>query len=383
MYEFVVPCNFALEAVVGREIEAMGYEIVRKEDGRVTFKGDDTAFAKANMWLRSGERLLLKMAEFKAVTFEELFQGVKKIKWENYIPMRGEFPVAKAASTKSVLFSTSDIQSITKKAVVEALKRKHDVAEFPENGELYPIHVFFMKDMCSVYLDCSGVALHKRGYRTEANLAPLKETIAASLIQLTPWRMGRELIDLFCGSGTIVIEAALYGMNIAPGMNREFLAEKWGFVEPGVFEEARKEAKKAMKPWVGPKIVGIDIVPEYVELAKRNAERAGVSDAVEFRASDFRAVKITGEYGFVVSNPPYGERMEEENLDEMYMDIGKMIKKNPTWSFYILNGNELFERVLGKKADRVRKLYNGMMKAHYFQYPGVRPPKKETTTQDK
>ena len=377
MYEFVVPCNFALEAVVGREIEAMGYEIVKKEDGRVTFRGDDTAFAKANIWLRSGERLLLKMAEFKAVTFEELFQGVMKIKWENFIPLRGEFPVSKAASTKSLLFSTSDIQAITKKAVVEALKRKHDVNSFPEDGELYPIHVFFMKDMCSVYMDCSGVALHKRGYRTEANIAPLKETIAASLVQLTPWRMGRDLIDLFCGSGTIVIEAALIGMNMAPGIKREFLAEKWSFVKSGVFDEARREAKAGVKPWVGPKIIGVDIVPEYIEMSKRNAERAGVTDACEFIASDFRAIKIVSEYGFVISNPPYGERMETENLDEMYRDIGKMIKRYMTWSFYILNGNELFERTLGKKAERVRKLYNSMMKAYYYQYPGVRPPKKD------
>lgn len=377
MYEFVVPCNFALEAIVGREIEAMGYEIVKKEDGRVSFKGDDTAFAKANMWLRSGERLLLKMAEFKAVSFEELFQGVKKIKWENYIPQRGEFPVAKAASTKSLLFSTSDIQSITKKAIVEALKRKYDVETFTEDGDLYPIHVFFMKDICSVYMDCSGVALHKRGYRIEANVAPLKETIAASLVQLTPWRMGRELADLFCGSGTIVIEAAMIGMNIAPGLKREFLAEKWAFVQPGVFDDVRREAKAAIKPWQGPKIVGVDIVPEYIELAKRNAERAGVSDACDFRASDFRAYKMVNEYGFVISNPPYGERMEEENLDEMYKDIGKMMKKQPTWSFYILNGNELFERTIGKKAERTRKIYNGMMKAHYFQYPGARPPKKD------
>lgn len=376
-YEFVVPCNFALEAVVGREIETMGYEIVKKEDGRVTFSGDETAFAKANLWLRSGERLLLKMAEFKAVTFEELYQGVKKIQWEDFIPESGNFPVAKAASTKSVLFSTSDIQAITKKAIVEALKRKYSVDVFRETGDAYPIHVFFMKDMCSIYMDCSGVPLHKRGYRTEANLAPLKETIAASLIQLTPWRMGRELVDCFCGSGTIVIEAALYGMNIAPGLNRSFLAEKWGFISPDVFKNARLEARKMIKPWDGPKIVGVDVNPDYVELAKRNAERAGVTDACEFIVSDFRAIRLRTDYGFLVSNPPYGERMEEDDLEGIYEDLGRIIKKYPTWSFYILNGNELFERAIGKKADRVRKLYNGMMKAHYFQYPGTKPPKTE------
>lgn len=376
MYEFVVPCNFALEAVVGREIEAMGYKIIRKDDGRVTFEGDDTAFAKANIWLRSGERLLLKLSEFKAVTFEELFQGVKKIEWEKFIPEDGDFPVTKAASTKSVLFSTSDIQAITKKAVVEALKRKYDINAFHETGELYPIQVFFMKDMCSVYLDCSGAALHKRGYRIEANVAPLKETLAAALIQLTPWRMGRELTDPFCGSGTICIEAAMYGMNMAPGIERSFNAEKWDFLKKDVFKNARQEAKSMIKPWDGPKIKASDINPEYVELAKRNADRAGVIDAIDFSACDFRATKFENSYGFLVSNPPYGERMEDQgDLNQIYFDLGKIIKRNPTWSFYVLNANETFEKSLGLKAERVRKLYNGMMKANYYQYPGVKPPK--------
>jgi len=320
---------------------------------------------------------LLKLAEFKAVTFEELFQGVKSIKWEKYIPEDGNFPVTKAASTKSVLFSTSDIQAITKKAVVEGLKRKYDVRAFQETGEMYPIQVFFMKDMCSIYLDCSGAALHKRGYRIESNVAPLRETLAAALVQLTPWRMGRELMDPFCGSGTICIEAAMYGMNMAPGIDRSFISEKWDFISKDVFKNARREALLTAKEWNGPKIKASDINPEYVELAKRNAVRAGVIDAIDFSACDFRASRFENGYGFLISNPPYGERMENQgDLEQMYFDLGKMIKRNPTWSFYILNANETFERSLGLKAERVRKLYNGMMKANYYQFPGVKPPKK-------
>lgn len=368
-------CNFGLEAVLRREIENLGLSIVTVRDGRVDFRGDELGLARANLWLRTAERIFLKVGEFPATTFEELFCGVKKIPWSDIIGLKDAFPVAKATSLRSALFSPSDIQSITKKAIVESLRQKYNTQWFEESGCRYEIHVFIIRDVVNLYLDATGRAMHKRGYRNNKNIAPIKETLACALVSLTPWRPGRELIDPMCGSGTILIEAALKGANIAPGLNQEFAAENWGIIDPTVWREAREEARDSIEH-TDFRILGYDIDDKALRAARQNAKAAGVDKYIHFQQRDVRDLATKHKYGFIVTNPPYGVRMEEgDTVESLYRDMGKAFKKLDTWSYSIITAHEDFEYCFGRKADKRRKLYNGMLKTCLYQYFGPRPPR--------
>ena len=368
-YELVVPCHFGLEAVLKREIYDLGYEISRVEDGRVSFQGDAEAVCRANIFLRTAERVLIEVGRFRATTFEELFQGIKALPWEDYIPVNGKFWVKKASSIKSKLFSPSDIQSIAKKAMVERMKQYYDVEWFAEDGAPYPVRIFLLKDEVMVTLDTSGDSLHKRGYRTLTSKAPLTETLAASLLLLTPWRPDRILVDPFCGSGTIAIEAALIAKNRAPGLDRSFDAQRWAFLPAKVWMDAADEAMD--KEFHGKyEIWGGDIDPDAVELSRHNAELAEVDDIVKFEVDDATRFHWGGLYGRIVTNPPYGERLlEREEAGELYKAFGKAMDKLPdTWRVYVLSSHPDFERCYGRFADKKRKLYNGMLKCDLFMY---------------
>jgi len=377
--ELCAPCGFALEAVVTREIKSLGFEVNKVEDGRVYFLSDEYGIAMANLWLRSADRVLLKIGEFYATSFEELFENTKSLPWDEWIPKEGYFPAAKASSVRSKLFSTSDIQSIVKKAVVEKLKNKYKVNWFSESGPTYPIHILIFKDKVTLYLDTSGTALHKRGYREIGSAAPIKETLAAALVSLTPWKEGRLLVDPFCGSGTILIEAALKGLNIAPGLNRNFVSEKWLRVPEKLWNKARQEAQESIKYDNDIRLQGYDIDEKVIKIARSNAEKAGVSKYIHFQQRDVRDFSSKEKYGFIVTNPPYGERLEDlKTVEQLYRDMGKVFSKLDTWSFYILTTHEGFERFFGRKADKKRKLYNGMIKTDLYQYLGPKPPKINT-----
>ena len=378
--ELIAPCHFGLEAVLKKEILDLGYEISLVEDGRVTFIGDDEAICRANVFLRTAERVLLKAGSFKAETFEELFQGTRNIPWEDFIPEDGKFWVAKASSIKSKLFSPSDIQSIMKKAMVERLKNRYGVTWFPENGASYPLRVFLYKDMVTVGIDTSGESLHKRGYRTLTSKAPITETLAAALILLTPWNRDRILVDPFCGSGTFPIEAAMIAANMAPGMNRSFLAEDWKNVIPRKFwYEAMDEAADLLDTEVEVDIQGYDIDGEIVKAARANAESAGVDHLIHFQQRPLSALSHPKKYGFIITNPPYGERIEEkENLPALYKEIGERFRALDSWSLYMITAYEEAERYVGRKADKNRKIYNGMMKTYFYQFMGPKPPKRKT-----
>jgi len=377
-FTLIAPCHFGMEAVLKREITDLGYTIVNVEDGKVTFEGDKDAVAKANIFLRTTERVLLKVASFKATTYDELFEATKEIPWEEYIPMDGKFWVKKASSIKSALFSPSDIQSIIKKAMVERLKNKYNVGWFSEAGNEYPLRVSIMKDEVTIALDTSGESLHKRGYRKMTAKAPLTETLAAALIMLTPWKKDRILIDPFCGSGTIPIEAAMIGMNMAPGMNREFTAEKWtNIVDKKSWYRAVTEAEDLILPDVKMDISGFDIDPEVLKAAKANAADAGVLDKIHFEKRDVKDLKSDKSYGFIITNPPYGERLEEKAaMPELYTTIGKSFIGLDKWSYYIISGYEDAQKYIGRQADKNRKIYNGMLKTYFYQYMGPKPPRK-------
>ena len=379
-YEWIAPCHFGTEAVCRREIERLGYQISEVSDGKVTFKGDISAMCRANIFVRTAERILLKAASFKACTFDELFENTKGIPWEEFLPKDARFWVAKANSVKSRLFSPSDIQSVMKKAIVERLKMKYKVNWFKEDGEDYPLRVTIMKDTVTVGIDTTGVSLHKRGYRKWTVKAPLTETLASSLIMLTPWKADRILVDPFCGSGTIPIEAAMMGADIAPGLSRSFLSQKWEFDNlKKLYEEAYDEAKSRVKRDAYMQIQGYDIDGECIKMSMANAKLAGVSDYIHFQKRPVKELSSPKKYGFIITNPPYGERLEEKkNLWELYKDIGNTFKLLDTWSYYIITAYEDAEKYIGRKADKNRKLYNGMMKTHYLQYMGPKPPKKNT-----
>ena len=380
-YELIAPCHFGLEAVLKREIIDLGYEIKMVEDGKVTFIGDDEAIAYANIFLRTTERIMIKVAEFKAETYDELFEKTKDIAWEEYIPADGKFWVAKATSIKSKLFSPSDIQSIMKKAMVERLKKKYNVDWFEENGASYPLRVTFMKDKVVIGLDTTGTSLHKRGYRRATAKAPITETLAAALIMLTPWNKSRILVDPFCGSGTFPIEAAMIAANIAPGMNRHFLAEEWRNIVPkSCWEDAMEEARELVDKDIEVDIQGYDIDGEVVKAARENAQLAGVEHLIHFQQRAVDKLSHPKKYGFIITNPPYGERLEEkEMLPKIYQEIGESYKKLDSWSLFMISGYEDAERYIGKKADKNRKIYNGMLKTYFYQFLGPRPPKKPRT----
>lgn len=377
--EWIAPCHFGLESVLKREIQNLGYEITQVEDGRVTFRGGMDAACRANIFLRTAERILLKAGCFTAVTFEELFQKTKEIPWERYIPENGKFWVTKAASVKSRLFSPSDIQSIMKKAMVERMKSRYYTQWFTEDGASYPVRVFLMKDVVTVGIDTTGVSLHKRGYRPVAGKAPIAENLAAALIMLTPWKKERILVDPFCGSGTIPIEAAMMAANIAPGMNREFTAEQWtNLIDRKYWYEAIDEAHDQMDTNIETDIQGYDIDGDVLKTARRNAADAGVDHLIHFQRREVSQLSHPGKYGFIITNPPYGERLEEKAaLPKLYREFGESFRKLDTWSAYMITSYEDAERYFGRKADKNRKLYNGMLRTYFYQFTGPRPPKQK------
>ena len=376
--ELIAPCHFGLEAVLKREILDLGYEISRVEDGRVTFIGDAEAICRANIFLRTAERILIKIGSFRAVTFDELFEKTKQLPFEEYIPENGRFWVKKASSVKSTLFSTSDIQSVMKKAMVERLKQRYHNEWFPEDGADFPIRVFLLKDQVTVGLDTSGESLHKRGYRRLSGKAPITETLAAALILLTPWRADRILVDPFCGSGTFLIEAAMMAASIAPGMNREFLSEEWTDLIPKkLWYDTINEANELVKDDVEVDLQGYDIDPEVIKVARENAREAGVEHLIHFQQRDVRDLNHPKKYGFVITNPPYGERLEEKSaLPELYQAFGESFRRLDSWSAYMITSYEDAERWFGRKADKNRKIYNGMIKTYFYQFLGPKPPKR-------
>ena len=375
----IVPCHFGLEAPLKREITELGYEIASVEDGRVTFYGDEEACVRANIFLRTAERVLIKIGSFPAKTFEELFQGTKALPWEEWIPKDGKFWVAKAASVKSALFSPSDIQSVMKKAMVERLRETYHINWFTESGESFPLRVFLLKDEVTIGLDTTGESLHKRGYRKLTAKAPIAENLAAALIMLTPWRGDRILVDPFCGSGTIPIEAAMMAANIAPGMNRSFTAENWGhIIGKKNWYEAVDEAAELMQIPTDTDIQAYDLDPEMVAIARANAKLAGVEGMIHFQQRDIAALSHPKKYGFLITNPPYGERLsEKEQLPALYQMIGERFRALDSWSMYLITSYEDAEKAIGRKADKNRKIYNGMMKTYYYQYLGPKPPSRK------
>lgn len=378
VYELYAPCHFGMEAVLKREIIDIGYEISRVEDGRVYFMGDDEAIARCNLWLRTTERVMIKIAQFRATTYEELFQGTRAIRWQDYIPQNGKFWVTKATSISSKLFSPSDIQSVMKKAMVEKLKTVYRTDWFPEDGASYPLRVTINKDIVTIGLDTTGDSLHKRGYRTNTVKAPITETLAAALIMLTPWNGERILVDPFCGSGTFAIEAAMIAANIAPGLNREFLSQTWeNIVSKKCWYDAIDEANELVDLDVDTDIQGYDIDAFAVKAARANAENAGVENLIHFQERSVDKLSHPKKYGFIITNPPYGERLEEkENLPAIYQSLGKRIKALDDWSMYLITAWEDTEKAIGRKADKNRKIYNGMMKTYFYQFLGPKPPKR-------
>lgn len=377
MIELIAPCHFGLESVLKREVLDLGYEIASVEDGRVTFYGDMEALVRANIFLRTAERVLLKAGSFKASSFEELFDKTKALPWEQWIPADGKFWVAKASSIKSKLFSLSDIQSIMKKAIVKRLQEKYHIEWFQETGAEYPIRVFLMKDIVTIGIDTSGSSLHKRGYRETAGKAPISETLAAALIMLTPWKKDRILVDPFCGSGTFPIEAAMMAANIAPGMNRSFTAEKWNNLIPKkLWYEAINEANDLVDDSVEVDIQGYDIDRDMVRIARHNAREAGVDHLIHFQERAVKDLSHPKKYGFLITNPPYGERLEEkEALPDIYRALGDAYRQLDSWSAYLITSYEDTEKYMGRKADKNRKIYNGMLKTYYYQFLGPKPPR--------
>jgi hypothetical protein len=380
-YELFAPCHFGLEAVLKREIIDLGYEVTEVVDGRVSFEGDEEAIARCNVFLRTTERVMLKVGSFKAVTFDELFEKTKALPWENFIPKDGKFWVKKASSIKSKLFSPSDIQRIVKKAIVDRLSGKYNILRFPEDGSEYPIRITILKDEVTVGLDTSGESLHKRGYRRLTVKAPITETLAAALISLTPWKKDRLLIDPFCGSGTIPIEAALIGLNIAPGMKRDFQAMAWDNILPkSLFKEAKKEAEDLIDRETKLSIQGYDLDTSALDAARGNLSLAGLEGNIHFQQRDMRDISSAKKYGFIITNPPYGERLEEkEAMPQLYREMGKAFQKLDEWSYYIITGFEDAPKYFGRKPDKNRKIYNGMMKTYFYSYQGAKPKRQRAS----
>lgn len=376
--QLVAPCHFGVESVLKREIQDLGYDIIKVEDGRVTFQGDALAICRANVFLRTAERVMIQIGRFKATTFDELFNAVKDLNWSDYIPVDGKFWVKKASSIKSKLFSPSDIQRIVKKAIVENLKYEYKVNWFEESGAEYPLRVFFLKDEAIVALDTSGESLHKRGYRKNTSKAPISETLAAALIMLTPWNKDRILVDPFCGCGTFPIEAALIAANIAPGINREFTAEKWtNLIDKKLWYDAINEANDIINDDIKVDIQGYDIDAEMVEYSRKNAELAGVDHLIHFQTRPVEKLSHSKKYGFIITNPPYGERLEEKKtVSTLYKQLGERYKALDSWSAFIITSYEETEKDMGIKATKNRKIYNGMLKTYFYQFMGPKPPRK-------
>ncbi len=381
-FELIAPCYFGMESVLKREIVDLGYDITETADGRITFLGDEEALCRANIFLRTAKRILIKVGSFHAETFEELFQGTRDLPWEEYIPVNGKFWVTKAASVKSKLFSLPDIQSIMKKAMVERLKGIYRKDWFEEDGDSFPVRVFLMKDEVTVGLDTTGESLHKRGYRKLTAKAPIAENLAAGLIMLTPWNKDRILVDPFCGSGTIPIESAMMAAGIAPGMNRSFAAQKWHHIAAKRYwYDALDEAREMINMNIDPDIQGYDIDNEMVTIARENARAAGVDRLIHFQRRGIDQLSHPKKYGFLITNPPYGERLQDKKqISMIYRTIGQRFRELDFWSMYLISAYGRAEQDIGRKADKNRKIYNGMIKAYYYQFLGPKPSKsgKET-----
>ena len=379
IYTISCPCHFGLEAPLKREIYDLGYDITEVTDGRVTFTGDAEAICRANIHLRTAERVLIEVGRFRATTFEELFQGIKAIPWEDYLPKDAKFWVTKATSVKSKLFSLTDIQSIAKKAMVERMKSYYDIQWFEESGSDYPVRIFILKDEVTVTLDSTGTPIHKRGYRTYTSKAPLSETMAAALIQLTPWRADRILVDPCCGSGTFLIEAAMIAANIAPGLNREFTSMDWtNIISPKLWNELLDEARAEVDTTVECDLQGFDIDPDMVKIARLNAKQAGVDHMIHFQVRDVGALRHPKKFGFILTNPPYGERLEDKkDLPEIYGKLGSAFAALDSWSMFVITSYENAPKDIGRKADKNRKIYNGMIKTYFYQFLGPKPKKKD------
>lgn len=377
-FELIAPCHFGLEAVLKNEITLLGYDVTQVEDGKVTFAGDEEAICLANIHLRTAERVLLKVGSFKAVTFDELFEGTKALPWEEFLPWDARFWVTKASSVKSALFSPSDIQSIMKKAMVERMRTATGRQQFPETGASYPVRVSLMKDIVTVALDTTGESLHKRGYRKLTARAPIAENLAAALIYLTPWKADRILVDPFCGSGTIPIEAAMMAAHIAPGAHRDFTAMTWkNLIDRETWDDCFLEAIDGEDTSVSVDIQGYDIDPEMIKIARENARLAGVDHMIHFQTRSVSELSHAKKYGFIITNPPYGERLsDKESIPPLYRTIGERFKKLDSWSMFLITSYEQAENDIGRKADRNRKIYNGMMKTYFYQFLGPKPPKK-------
>ncbi len=372
----IATSTFGLEAVVKRELKNLGFEKQTVLDGSIEFEADISDIPRLNINLRSADRLLLVMGKFKAFSFTELFDETTKLPWGDILPVDANFIVT-GKSIKSTLYSVPDCQSIVEKAIVEKLKKKYKINWFEKSGAVYKIQVAILKDNVTLTIDTSGAALHKRGYRESQVIAPVKETMAAAMIDLSFWRKDRLLLDPCCGSGTIPIEAAMIAKNIAPGLDRKFVSEDWGIIDAKYWKDARKAAFSAIDNDIVTRIKASDIDPNAIEIAKRNAENAGVDDMIEFEVLPFNKVRLSEDYGVCISNPPYAERMGVlDEVEQLYRDMGRLFRANKTWSVYIITSHEGFEKLYGKRADKKRKLFNGNVKIDYYQYFGERPPKK-------
>ena len=376
-FNLIATATFGLEAIVGKELKDLGFENVVVENGRALFTGNEKDICKANMWLRSADRVFIKVAEFKATSFESLFNSVNEIPWELYLPADAEFPV-NAKSVKSKLFSLSDIQRISKKAISKRLGTLYNKEWLPETGAKYPLLVGILNDTVTVSIDTSGVGLHKRGYREKGHNAPLKETLAAALIMISRWQSKIPLIDPLCGTGTIAIEAALIARNIAPGLSRSFAFESWPLIPDDIYKAVKKEAYELMDNETTLQIEAYDIDPMAIKIARHNAEIAGVEDDIHFQVRDVKELSSNKMYGYVITNPPYGERLNElEEVEALTKIMGQRFEILDTWSKYVFTAFEDFEKFLNKKATKNRKLYNGKLRCYYYQYFGPRPPRKK------
>lgn len=374
--ELIATAAFGIESVVAEEVKNLGYSNIRTENGRVIYDSDLIGICKSNLWLRCADRIFLKVAEFKATTFESLFDQINEIEWEKILGKDAVFPV-NAKSVKSKLFSLSDIQSISKKAIVKRLQGAYNIDWFEETGPKYPIMVAILKDTVTVSIDTSGAGLHRRGYREKGNEAPLRETMAAALVILSRWKPDRILVDPLCGTGTILIEAAMIGRNIAPGLNRSFVSENWPMMPENCWKEERKSAYNAMEYDKPLRLIGYDLSERAIEIARENVEKAGVEDGIHFQTQDVKDFSTAKKYGYIISNPPYGERLSDKHeVEKLYKKMGEVFLEHDTWSTYFITSHENFEASFGKKATKNRKLYNGKLKCYFYQYHGPRPPRK-------
>lgn len=373
--DLIATATFGLEAVVAQELKDLGYENVKTDNARVLFEADEAAICRTNLWLRTADRVLIRVGEFSVTSFEELFEKTKALPWPDWLPENASFPV-NGKSIKSQLFSVPDCQAIVKKAIVEKMKQRYKRSWFEEDGPRYTIEISILRDIATLTIDTSGAGLHKRGYRQLVAQAPLKETLASALILLSRWRADRVFIDPFCGSGTIPIEAAMIGLGMAPGLNRSFAAMDWPNIPKHLWEQAKEEALSLITPDAELRITGYDVDEEVLSLARHHARLAGVEKQIHFQRQAVAELRSRYKYGYIVCNPPYGERLSElQEVERLYKEMHRIFDSLDSWSYYVLTSHPRFEKFMGRPADKKRKLYNGRIEVHYYQYFGPRPPR--------